>query len=482
MFLRSGGSSGVKTLVGSRLPHRSRPVPRHLGGRALIGLLRLIPLLGFLSATLVAPLDSAAARRWPTGTELLGVQNIEGVILVKARMLGLRGRDTTGLLVLDTGAGFLSLDGHAAVDLGLSDSLSDSQIGLSDRALPRLEVGGLQIDQVTPVLTLDVSLVGRLTDRPVLGLLGQRVLVGRTVLIDYVNQTVALIAAYPEGAGKRDSVRTPRGGGPERSPAELTEDIADSRARLTGLLSPHARPVPFRLAGDGKMLVRARVSNPGPPHFSVWLTLIVDTGATKCVLFDEALSDLVPGSRSWTALRGLSATTLMGASNARLVRIPTIELEAPQRVACPDVDAALMKSEISGVLSRAVAEPVQGLLGYSSLRHYDVAIDYRSGILWLDPLKKPADDRPYEYSQVGLQLERRGETLRVMAVAEDSPAAVAGIAVGDELTAIDGQPTAQSGIIAMTRRLEGRPGTRVEITIRRGSTERAYTLVRRRLL
>ena len=141
-----------------------------------------------------------------------------------------------------------------------------------------------------------------------------------------------------------------------------------------------------------------------------------------------------------------------------------------------------MQSEISGVLSRAVGEPVHGLLGYSFLRHYDVAIDYPNRILWLDPLKKAANDRPYEYSQVGLQLERQGTTVRIMGVAQDSPAARAGITVGDELTAIDGQATAKADIIAVTRRLEAPPGTHIVLKIRRGSTEHSYALVRRRLL
>ena len=38
------------------------------------------------------------------------IENLEGVVLVRATLRGPSGRDTTGLLVVDTGAGFLGVD------------------------------------------------------------------------------------------------------------------------------------------------------------------------------------------------------------------------------------------------------------------------------------------------------------------------------------------------------------------------------------
>jgi S1-C subfamily serine protease len=175
--------------------------------------------------------------------------------------------------------------------------------------------------------------------------------------------------------------------------------------------------------------------------------------------------------------------TLTGTSGSWLARLPSLRIAGDGRdLEVRDVDFAVMRSELSGVLSRAVGEPVHGLLGYSLLRRYRVAVDYPRRVMWLDPLPRGWDDKPYEYSHIGLQLERVDGAARVLAVADGSPAAVAGIAVGDDLLSVDGNSADQSDIVSLTRSLEGPPGTRVTIKIRRGAAERTYSLIRRQLL
>ena len=214
------------------------------------------------------------------------------------------------------------------------------------------------------------------------------------------------------------------------------------------------------------------------------MTLIVDTGASKCVLFEEALSDRVPGASRWPDLRGLMAPTLAEVASARMVRVPALEISAGGRdLRLEGIDAAVLSGEFAAALGRAVGEPVHGLLGYSFLKRFRLAIDYPHRVLWLDPIPGRAwDDRPYEYSHVGLQLERRAGEARVVAVAEQSPAAVAGIRPGDEVVRIDGDSAAGSDIVSLSRKLEGPPGSRVQLTMRRGSKEHVHRLVRRQLL
>ena len=451
----------------------------------LLGLLWL----GLLwSGSLPPRADAAPAKisrhpAWPQGTEVLSFENLEGIILVEAKLHGTRVADTTGILALDTGAGYLALGHELAFALGLDDSVPEpNEIEFTARPLPRLELGSLQIDQVSPVLGIDVEMIRQVTDRPVAGLLGQRVIGSRVVYIDYRAGQVALI---PGSSERDESIQraVPKDDIGSKSDGEPADSVASSRAELRAVLSRNAVPVPFRLLGDGKMLVRGRVSIPFPPRFSPWLTLVVDTGSTKCVLFEEALADFAAATRPWPALRGLQAPTLVGASSARLARVPYLELEAMgKELRRAGVDAAVMQSALSGVLSRAVGEPVHGLLGYSFLRHFCVTIDYPRHVLWLDPQPGGWDDRPYEYSHVGLQLERRDGALRVIAVAEGSPADKAGILPGDEVVAVDEEQVSGLDLLTVTRRLEGPPGTRTAITLRRGSVERTYSLVRRRLL
>jgi hypothetical protein len=462
-----------------------------------------------------AAVSDSVVAEWPAGTAAIGFENLEGVILVKVRLEGARTgpsgrRDSTALLVLDTGAGFLALDRPLASLLGVADGTESSEAAIDFGAFPlqRMELGTLQLDQVSPVLTLDAAMIRQVTDRPVAGLIGQRVFVNRALWIDYRSQVLAIIPVPPpSSAGESGSID--RGAAPSqdvrsvRSSARVKRRIERARSTFGAILSDSAVAVPFVIAGDGKMIVRARVANPEPPRYSTWLTWIVDTGATKSVLFEETLRDLIPAARRWSRLRGLSAPTLVGNASAEVALIPAVDLwtgtqppppasatkppqdgEPPPGAALgvPDVDVVVIQSELADQLSNAVGQRVHGLLGYSFLKHFRVGIDYPNRVMWLDPLPRGWDERPHEYTHVGVQLERHGDAVVVVGIATGSPASRAGIKVGDEVVSVDGVSVSRGDLASLSRRLEGPAGTQVTLSIRRGAAERTYTLARRRLL
>jgi len=419
-------------------------------------------------------LTPASALAFPPGADTLRFDNLEGILLVDATLRGRGGRDTSGTLVIDTGAGFLALDHDLAYRLGVADSASDpTAVEFAESPVARLAIGTLTMDQVSPVLTINGQVIRRVTDRPVLGLLGQRPLSNDAVLIDYREQFIAILPLAPEHVSAKDARHTP----------SRRERVASSRRDLAALLSPRAAAIAFTLSGDGKIVVRARLSNVGA-RGGGRVTLILDTGASKCVVFANVLARRVRAARGWPTLRGLSAPTLVGSSSASVVLIPQLDVASESgRATCLGVDAAVMESDLEALLSGAVGEPVHGLLGYSFLKNFRILIDYPHRVVWLDPLPAGWDQRPWEYSHVGIQIERADDgAARVVAVAEASPAAVAGIAVGDELVAIDDQPVSHDDLIETARKLEGPPGSRTALTIRHGSTERTYRLVRRKLL
>jgi hypothetical protein len=416
------------------------------------------------SGTGVAALpDSLASLPWPEGTQVLRFEDLEGAILVRARLVSASGRDTSGIFVLDTGAGFLAVDLGLARLLGLVDSVSGAPaVALAARPLARLELGGLQMDQVSPVLTVDAGVIRRVTGRPVLGLLGQTLFRDRVVVLDYLEGTLVLLP-------------------PEPTPATPSSDLSSQVASLA--LSAAAVAVPFHLAGDGKMLVSSWVtSRAGRPAGK--LTLIVDTGATKSVFFRAALDRRLPGWKTWPALRGLGAPTLTGDEGAELVRVAGVELRAPGGgiVARSGMDAAVLAGGLGEALADDVGEAVDGLLGYSFLKHHRIALDFPRGLLWLDPSRGDVVDRTEEYSHPGFQLESVDGRVRIVAVAEGSPAARAGIRAGDELVAIDGESVSDLDVVTVARRLEGVPGTALSLGLRRDQREWICRLVRRRLL
>jgi predicted aspartyl protease len=421
--------------------------------------------------------------RWPAGTEVIRFENIEGIILLPGTLRGPAAADTTGPLALDTGAGYLALDLELARAIGLADSAGNPDaVDVARVPLPRLTLGGWSLEQLEPVLTVHGEVVRRVSDRPVLGLLGQQPLGDRAVWIDYREQVLAMIPAAAGDAGAA-RVEADTLSDPAQARAVRAALLARSQELLSAVLTPRAIPVRFDLVGDGKMLVRGAVADPSPPDYSRPLNLLVDTGATKCVLFEDAITPVVRYAHRWPALRGLSAPTLIGSAPARIARIPAFEIAAVRgRLREEGVDVGVIRSELSQVLSRVTRHTIHGLLGYSFLKRFRVAVDYPNRVMWLDPIPGYRDDRPLEYCHVGLQLERRDGAVVVMGVVERSPAARAGIAPGDELVALDGTSAESLDLIVLTRRMEGQPGRPLTLVVRRADVERTVRLVRRRLL
>jgi len=428
-----------------------------------------VSLAAVLLASMAVPSGAESAadtiRRWPSGTILLPFEDLEGLLLLPATITGQGGRDTSGVLVLDTGAGFLALDRRLATWAGIADSITAGvAIGVTARPLPRLTLGALQIDQSNPVMTIDGEIVRSVTDRNVLGLLGELPMSDRAVHIDFRADRIALIPSAPSD-----------------SDATFGARLRDSKAAID-VLRPTAHAIAMRLAGDGKILVQAVIRNSAGQRSGSPLTLILDTGSTKCVLFERSLSR-IPAHAKWKAVHGLTAPTLLGSASASIARVPRFALDsAGDGAEIAGLDVALIQSPLAQQLSGAVGQRVDGLLGVSFLARFEVAIDYPHRILWLDPIRPWKDPRPYEYCHVGLQLERRGDRLTVAGLVENSPAASAGVRVGDDLVSVNGRSVDGQDVSVVNRLLEGPPGTRVTIGTRREGTVARHRLTRRRLL
>ena len=92
------------------------------------------------------------------------------------------------------------------------------------------------------------------------------------------------------------------------------------------------------------------------------------------------------------------------------------------------------------------------------------------------------EERRYEHSHVGAQIERQNGVVRIVGVAEHSPAERAGIRVRDEITAIDGRRASGLGVLELSRLMEGRPGSPIVLSLRRAERDTTLRLRRQRLL
>ena len=113
-----------------------------------------------------------------------------------------------------------------------------------------------------------------------------------------------------------------------------------------------------------------------------------------------------------------------------------------------------------------------GLLGLGLIQRLTLSTDVRAGRLWAKRNSRPA--RPERYGMSGMWLEERRDGLEIAVISPRSPAADAGLQVGDRLTG----GTLQEWI----GRLSGRPGATIEIPYRRGGETRTTTLTLREYL
>lgn len=415
-------------------------------------------------ATPLTPLDQLP---WPAGTQVTDFENIEGIILFDASVSSANGTDSSGTFVFDTGAGYLVLDHGLAHRLALTDDPEPPiDIAVVQRPLRRLSIGSLQIDHVTPLLTFRGEIVSRATDRAVLGLMGQRLLTGRAVWIDYAEERFAIVPV-PQGGRRRFSEN---------------DRIEVSRTYFEKMLSPRATGIPFRIPNDAKILVRGRVSDSAPPDYSDELTLVVDTGAAWSVVSEDALRRHVRNERKWQTLEGYTAPTVFGDETARVARVPRAEvLGGGAVVGRDDVDTAILGDGLFERLSAGIGERIDGIVGATFLQNYRVGIDYVNRVMWLDPMPEGWENRPYRDSTIGIQIERIAGEIQIEAVLEDTPADEAGLRVGDTIVSVDGRPATDFDILAMNRAFEGPPGSQVDLTVRRGTSTRTYVIVRRNL-
>lgn len=101
----------------------------------------------------------------------------------------------------------------------------------------------------------------------------------------------------------------------------------------------------------------------------------------------------------------------------------------------------------------------------------------------LDPHSSYLDKETYkefkvetkgEFGGLGITIGMRDKILTVISPIEDTPAYKAGIKAGDKIIKIDGVSTANLTLDEAVKKLRGKPGTKVTITILRSGTEKPF--------
>ena len=246
------------------------------------------------------------------------------------------------------------------------------------------------------------------------------------------------------------------------------------------------RPEAFTYSGRG-MVLPLRFSPHGSfPYVAtevsidggapVPASMVIDTGAGLALsLTVDSDDDLHMPDKTVRSIMGWGAS---GVIRGRTGRITSLSLGdyVLENVITNFPDAG----DIHAIASSEAPDDIvrNGLLGVKVLKRFHVVFDYANARVILEPNSDFSD--PFTYNTTGLvpmPWAHHAESLEVADVIDASPAKMAGIEIGDRITAIDGQPVAAIGVDAIQKVLEQAPGTSVTFTIRRGDEELEKKLV-----
>jgi hypothetical protein len=255
---------------------------------------------------------------------------------------------------------------------------------------------------------------------------------------------------------------------------------------------------------DGHFFVPAKIEMPGRPRLDG--QFLVDTGgclvtAVLTTPFAESnnLPNGLPCPTQKTildrSLSGLGGETRLLVTRATSFTLGNLSVREPVIYVSQDTGGALASPDY------------EGLIGSEILRRFKVIFDYARGRMILEPNAHYTE--PVEYDMSGISLRAYGSdsepgavatgsrtqrdrlrsratnknlrTFRVYQVLADSPAAEAGVRVGDLLTAIDGVPAARFTLDEINQMLKV-PGREYKLSLKRGGGTLSVKIKMRRLI
>lgn len=121
-----------------------------------------------------------------------------------------------------------------------------------------------------------------------------------------------------------------------------------------------------------------------------------------------------------------------------------------------------------------VDTPDKKQLLYGSLRGMLSALDPYSTFFTPEEFKEFTSETQGEFGGLGIEITMESNKLLVVSPIEDTPAYRAGIKAGDWILDIDGEPTDKMTLFQAVKKMRGKPGTKVTLTIFRKGIEKPF--------
>ncbi|MEP1095783.1 MAG: PDZ domain-containing protein [Cyclobacteriaceae bacterium] len=208
------------------------------------------------------------------------------------------------------------------------------------------------------------------------------------------------------------------------------------------------------------------------------LDIMVDTGASHAALLDFSSSasaaKYIPAKSIVTRL----GTGIGGEISGYLSRLDNLS------IAEFSFDSVLFSAPFEGIYNKSIKRGSEyGTIGGELLRRFNVIIDYTNSRMYLE--KSHSYDDAFEHDMSGLTLNAKGEnldTLEVISLKEGSPAADAGIEVGDIIIRINQRNLRNSRLSEISGLLRRREGIRIKCRLLRDGEEMKKSFFLKRMI
>ena len=194
------------------------------------------------------------------------------------------------------------------------------------------------------------------------------------------------------------------------------------------------------------------------------MRLVIDTGAGHALLLNA--SEKEPIQLPQKVMRANLGRGLNGEINGHIGRVDKIRMGTLEM---KDILASFPDSLSFSMKFPPSTEGRQGSIGCELLRRFTVTLNYKDGYMILKPIKNRMKET-FEHDMSGMDVRARGDQFNqyfINRVLENSPAAEAGLAEGDEVIFVNNQNVKDMAISEIYKILSRKEGKEVELFVRR---------------
>lgn len=182
-------------------------------------------------------------------------------------------------------------------------------------------------------------------------------------------------------------------------------------------------------------------------------------------------------------LRIISGSAVSALALAAIVSfLPTVSAFSVEHQSQMQKDLTLFANVLEEVHSQYVDEPNDTKLVNAAINGMLSALDPHSS--YMDPTQytEMQKDLSGEFGGVGLEVTMEGDTVKIVSLIDDTPAARAGLHADDTITKIDNHPIDKSNLDGAVGKMRGPVGSTVTLTVSRPGSPAPFDVVLKRAL